>query len=256
MGGNRESEIGNRENGGRFVWKSQELVEKYLSGIRAAIPLAGEQMEMMLRMIDAGAGRVERILDLGCGGGTLAAALLARYPQAQATLVDFSEPMIEEARKSLAPYGDACRFVLADLADAGWQTAIADRAPFDAVVSGYAIHHVTDERKHQLYAEIFGLLRPGGMFVNVEHVKSATDWLQNLCDEMIIDSIYAYHTAQGGKLTREQVGDDFVRRPDKESNILAMVEDQCAWLREIGFADVDCYLKVYELAVFGGRRPA
>ncbi len=43
-------------------------------------------------------------------------------------------------------------------------------------------------------------------------------------------------------------------RPDKSANILAPIEQQCAWLRDIGFTDVDCYLKVFELAVFGGRR--
>jgi hypothetical protein len=45
-----------------------------------------------------------------------------------------------------------------------------------------------------------------------------------------------------------------VHRPDKEENILAPVEAQCDWLRELGFIDVDCYLKLFELAVFGGRR--
>ena len=39
------------------------------------------------------------------------------------------------------------------------------------------------------------------------------------------------------------------------ANILAPVEVQCQWLREIGFTDVDCYLKMFEVAVFGGRRP-
>ena len=38
-------------------------------------------------------------------------------------------------------------------------------------------------------------------------------------------------------------------------NILAPVGDQCDWLREIGFEDVDCYFKIFELAVFGGRKP-
>lgn len=237
------------------VWKSPELTEKYLSGIRAAIPFAADQIEMMIRMIDAGVERVERLLDLGCGGGTLAAALLERYPQAQATLVDFSEPMMTEARKNLAPYGGACRFVVADLADPAWQDTIEDRAPFDAVVSGYAIHHLRDERKRALYAEIFELLDPGGVFINIEHVQSATEWLQTLCDETLVDSLYAHHQSEGGVMTREQVGDEYVRRPDKESNILAMVEDQCDWLRDIGFADVDCYFKWFELAVFGGRRP-
>ena len=55
--------------------------------------------------------------------------------------------------------------------------------------------------------------------------------------------------------SRDEVARHYYDRPDKSANILAPVERQCTWLREIGFTDVDCYLKVFELAVFGGRRP-
>ena len=37
-----------------------------------------------------------------------------------------------------------------------------------------------------------------------------------------------------------------------KSNILATVEKQCDWLLEIGFQEVDCYMKIFELALFGG----
>ena len=46
-----------------------------------------------------------------------------------------------------------------------------------------------------------------------------------------------------------------MNRPDKDANILLPVEVQCDWLREIGYEEVDCYFRVYELAVFGGRHP-
>lgn len=39
------------------------------------------------------------------------------------------------------------------------------------------------------------------------------------------------------------------------SNKLAPVDTQLAWLREVGFVDVDCYWKWLELALMGGVRP-
>lgn len=42
---------------------------------------------------------------------------------------------------------------------------------------------------------------------------------------------------------------------DDPSNLLAPVEDQLAWLRSAGLADVDCHWKWRELALLAGRRP-
>jgi tRNA (cmo5U34)-methyltransferase len=165
--------------------------------------------------------------------------------------------MMRAARERLGSRVPAPHFVVADLAAPEWTHAVAGRAPFDVVVSGYAIHHLSDRRKRELYGEIFGLLVPGGMFVNVEHVASRSPWIEGISDTLMIDSLYAFHhQQQGSDKTRAQVADEFVHRPDKAANILAPVETQCEWLRDCGFVDVDCYFKAFELAVFGGRRPS
>jgi len=117
------------------VWKSQSLAATCLEGVRAAIPLALEQIDVMLRLI-AGCGRpVRRVLDLGCGDGVLASAIVERVPGAEVVLADFSEPMLEAARKRFSA--------------AGW-------SPYDAIVSGYSIHHQPDDRKRA----VFGGRRP------------------------------------------------------------------------------------------------
>jgi hypothetical protein len=67
--------------------------------------------------------------------------------------------------------------------------------------------------------------------------------------------MYAYDQATGGGRTREQVASDYVYRPDKAANILAPLETQLGWLREIGYQDVDCLFKIYELTLFIGRKP-
>jgi SAM-dependent methyltransferase len=238
------------------VWKSDALVANFLSGVRGGIPHAADQLAIMLRIAAAGERPVRRFLDLGSGDGTLAAAILSRFPDAEATLVDFSEPMMEAARTRLDGADAPHRFVLADFGQSGWTDAVRGLAPFDLVVSGFAIHHQPDEGKRRVYQEVYDLLAPGAFFINVEHVKPASPWLEWVADELMIDSIHAFHERTGTGKNRDQVARDHVYRPDKAANILAPVEDQCDWLREIGYRDVDCYFKVLELAVLGGRKPA
>ena len=238
------------------VWKSASLSAKYLKGIRGAIPLAGEQIDILVRLIGAARGdAVSSFLDLGCGGGILGAAILRRWPQARGLFLDFSEAMLQAAREELAPYGEQVTFLDADYSDPAWvNTASEGGGPFDAVVSGFSIHHQADERKRQLYGEIYDLLSPAGVFLNLEHVASPTRWIETVFEDYMVDALHAMHGRDGSGRSREEVADEYYRRPDKKANILAPLDLQCDWLRTIGFEDVDCYFKAFELALFGGRR--
>ncbi|HMR63885.1 MAG TPA: class I SAM-dependent methyltransferase [Anaerolineae bacterium] len=237
------------------VWQSASIAAKYLQGTRAAVPLAAEQIDVMLRVLAHSGKRIHRLLDLGCGDGILTQAVLDQYSQAEATLLDFSEPMIEAARERL---GEQVRhrFIVADYAEPAWLTTVADRAPFDAIVSGYSIHHQPDARKQALYAELFDLLSPGGFFINIEHVGSPTPWVESLWDHAFIDSLYERGFRRDEFPTREALLEAHLSSDERAANLTTLVETQCVWLRQIGFTDVDCYFKIFELAVFGGRRPA
>lgn len=237
------------------IWKADSLAKNYLKGVRGGIPQAARQIEVMIRLVDACGRPVEKFLDLGCGGGVLGAAMLERYGAAQATLLDFSEPMLEEAKRQLSRCGEQVRFARADFSDPSWLAAIADRAPFDAIVSAYAIHHQPDERKRILYKEIFGLLEPGGIFVNLEHVSSASAWGEEIWDSAMVASLAEYNGRTKTGKSADEVAEEYRNREDKDANILAPVGDQCGWLEQIGFECVDCYFKYFELAVFAGRRP-
>lgn len=160
-----------------------------------------------------------RVLDLGCGDGRLLA-----LTGAGGVALDFSPAMLDAARARFAGRDDVV-VVEHDLDD-----ALPALGTFDAVVSSFAIHHVSDERKRSLYGEVFGLLAPGGLFCNLEHVASPTPSLH----ADFLDAIGA---------------------EEDPSNQLLDVSTQLDWLSEIGFVDVDCFWKWRELALLAGRRP-
>ena len=170
---------------------------------------------------------VRRILDLGAGDGRLLALLRLDRPDARGVATDLSPTMLDAARARFA--GDPLVQVVEHDLDAPL-SVLGGAGAFDAVVSCFAIHHCSHARKRALYAEVFALLAPGGVFYNLEHVASPTPELHE-----------AFFAALGMTLADED-----------ESNQLLDVETQVGWLREIGFAQVDCFWKWRELALFGG----
>ena len=133
------------------VWQQAEISKSFLEGVRGAIPLAAQQMEIMLKIIEAACPKVESFLDLGCGDGVLGRAILAKYPDASGIFLDFSEPMLEAA-KSKVENQDKVEFIWEDFGEKDWVISVQNQGGFDVIVSGFAIHHQTDERKKDSYA--------------------------------------------------------------------------------------------------------
>jgi tRNA (cmo5U34)-methyltransferase len=148
-------------------------------------------------------------------------------PHMQAVALDISPAMLKMARDYFA---DDYRV---KLVEHDLSYPLPELGLFDAVVSSFAIHHLTHKRKRSLYSEVFGILNPAGIFCNLEHVASPTAGLRE-----------RFLTAIGAKLSK------FVKE-DKSNKLLAMGTQLC-WLREIGFIDVDCYWKWLELALLVG----
>lgn len=204
------------------LWTSADHALGYL-GRADSIPHRTEGEAALLEFIPP---NTRRILDLGTGDGRLLALAKLSHPQAEALAVDFSPTMIKAVRDRFAGDGSVT-VVLHNLDE-----PLPSIGKFDAVISSFAIHHLIHERKRELYAEIFGVLVPGGVFCNLEHVASPTP----------------------------RIHEQFLQRlgvtPETEdpSNKLLDVETQLGWLREIGFADVDCHWKWRELALLAGNR--
>jgi SAM-dependent methyltransferase len=171
--------------------------------------------------------RISRFLDLGSGDGRLAALIKTVHPRAQAVALDFSPLMLQRLR------GRFANDPLVTILDHSLDDPLPALGPFDAVVSSFAIHHVSHDRKRALYREVCALLSPGGVFCNLEHVASPSP------------SLHVRFLSELG------IG------PEDEdvSNQLLDVETQLTWMREIGFEDVDCSWKWMEMALLIGTNP-
>ena len=208
----------------RNQWSSRDHALAYLA--RAdRVPHRTEGEAVLLDLVPSEA---RRILDLGTGDGRLLALLKIDRPGLRGVALDFSPTMLEAVQARFA--GDPTVEVVAHDLD----RPLPDLGRFDAVVSSFAIHHLPHPRKRAIYAEIFGLLAPGGVFCNLEHVASPTPKLHQRF-------LRALDIAPG---------------EEDPSNLLLDLETQLGWLREIGYEDVDCFWKWLELALLAGSKPA
>lgn len=203
----------------------------------------GAALSLLPRPSVCGDTRPIRILDLGAGTGLLSALALEAIPLAQVTLVDLASQMLEQARARLAGLGGRVTIMVADYLDEGLEDRLA--GPFHAVMSALSIHHLEDPDKRRLFAKVRGLLAEGGVFVNADHVLGATPAVQE-CHELW----WLRQVTQAGVTPAQMVQVNQRKAYDR----LAPLEDQLAWLREAGFADVDCHYKNRGFAVFAGRR--
>lgn len=183
-------------------------------------------------------GSSPRILDLGAGTGLFSSFVLQKYSDAQLTLVDLSDKMLEGARVRFKPI-DSVQYITADY------TSYESTEPYDAVISSLSIHHLTHEDKQRLFHTIHRLLRPGGVFVNADQVQGHTS---------VSDAYYRMRWLEAieqAGLSQEDITAAIERR---KVDINASVPDQIAWLEQAGFHDVDCMYKYFDFGVFFGRK--
>jgi SAM-dependent methyltransferase len=208
------------EDSGR--WSPDEgKVGEYLTRVgRLEARRVGE-----VELVEALPEELDRVLDLGCGDGRLTALVLEARPElVEAVGLDVSPPMLGRAgerfsgdqRVTITEHDLRCRLPAIGL--------------FDLIMSGFAIHHMSDERKRTLFEEIVAHLRPGGVFANLEVVQCATPELHQEFNRRI------------------------GRRGGDPEDVLVSVETQLEWMRAAGLGQVDCNWRWRGFALLVGQR--
>lgn len=158
----------------------------------------------------------ERVLDVGCGTGTIASMAKQRVGDSGRVCgIDPSLPMITRARRKAARKGMVIEF----------QPAVIERLPFpnqtfDVVLSTFMMHQIPDDVKRQGLAEITRVLKPGGRL-------------------LVVDT------------KRPEEHHDGPAHPVHTGTWHSGVQDQPALMREAGFSDIEAA----ELDVGDARLP-
>jgi SAM-dependent methyltransferase len=129
-----------------------ELFEVFLSELTSRVPPDG------------------CVVEVGIGPGFLAEHLLRAMPEIRYCGVDFSDPMLANARQRLMPYSARVAYVQADLVKDRWWTDIP--VPVNAIVSTWALHDLgSQENVEVVYASCARVLQGGGMLLNGDFIK-------------------------------------------------------------------------------------
>jgi tRNA (cmo5U34)-methyltransferase len=176
-----------------------------------------------------------RVLDLGAGTGLLARFVAQAFPAAHLTLLDGAGAMLAQARERL---GERASYVVGDFVDP------LPEGPWDAIVSALAIHHLDDPGKRDLFARVRAALAPGGVFVNAEQVAGESAWL---------DAVYAERHERAARALGATEAEWAAAAQRMSHDLCTTVEDQIAWLRSAGFADVGCLWRDGRFAVLVAR---
>lgn len=249
------------------VMRFATMAETYDKMCQLLVPCYDWMQDEMLTVAcaDWGTGDAVTVVDLGAGSGILLEKFLMAFPSSRGYWVDSSPDFLAVAQQRLDRFGPRVEYVLRSLED-GWEACVPSGA--DAVVSMSAIHHLTSPDKQALYQRVFHLLKPGGKFINLDEMRTASQdaYLQSM-------RFWVRHVeGRRAQLTAEQVphyekwrahfdrwrtrnicgiGEPKAKGDDLQDDFV----EQLTWLRDAGYACVDLYFKYHLWSAIGGSKP-
>lgn len=197
--------------------------------------------DMMLEDLASFVGESSRVLDLGAGTGRLTQMVLTRFPNCEVVAADYSETMRTAATDPLGAFGQRSSLVALDFFTENWPNELGS---FDAVVSAFAIHHGESNAAYRsLYERIHGVLRPGGLFINLDHVAGA-DRASSIANA----SAWRDYLDCDGEIE----SDKFILGSYMEDSPISIAEHS-QLLQQAGFVDVEVPWRKMIFALYRGK---
>jgi len=192
------------------------------------------------------------VVDIGLGTGLTTQAIIEKNPRCRVSGVDNERAMMEQASVNLGIeiekgsvqvyYSDALDYLRS-----------LPNESVDVVASSYTIHNCPRDYRAQLEADIFRVLKPGGMFINND--KYAAEDRQEYVRE-ITEQIIRYDVLK-------DKGRDDLRRIWIEHEIEDGLPERIMWidesleqLKNVGFVRIEVVRRIGQYAIVAAYKRA
>ncbi|MCB2184637.1 MAG: class I SAM-dependent methyltransferase [Desulfobulbaceae bacterium] len=213
--------------------------EDYDLARRQLIPCFDDFYGTALQLITFEREAAIRVLDLGAGTGLFSSLVAKRYPNAEFTLYDLSDRMLDGARKRFAQSDVNVAFAVKD-----YSTEII-AGEFDLIISALSIHHLTDRAKESLFQKLFACFNKNGLFINADQVLGETPAIENV-----------YRSSWLKQVREKGVSEASLSAALKrmEEDKMSTLSRQLDWLRKAHFSEVNCWYQNYSFVVYSGQK--
>ena len=213
-----------------------ESVEYYDEWVKIALPCYDEIFSIAKELIPFATDARIEVLDLGAGTGLFSMHVLQKYPNAAFVLYDVAPKMLDIARERFRKSPSQFQYIVDDY------RYFQSSKRFDIVVSSLSIHHLTDSEKKALFKRAYTALSNKGVFINIDQIRGPTPSLQELYWTKWLEKVREKGAAE------EKISESIQRRRTYDKD--ALLTEQLQWLKDAGFANVDCIYKNYFIGVF------
>jgi len=212
-------------------------VDEYESLMERLVPRYHKQHLIINEILPETNNADIRVLDLGCGNGTLSELILKRYPQAAVVGLDLTPKMLKAYEKKLADYKDRYDLILGDYRF----EPIGNN--YDIILAGLTLHHLTWGERRDFYKMIYTVLNPHGSFIS---------------SDIIIDEDWATREKQYAvwKEFMESNGEDaeFWYSKHMEKDFPITLSDHFNWLSDAGFKNITCHWRHNNFAITSAEK--
>lgn len=201
------------------------------------VPNHGEMLDTLINSIPFPSDKPIKVVELGCGTGIATGNIVRKFPNAYLKCIDISQDMLNLAKKKLTTLQNI-KFELADY------TKYSITGKYDVVVSFLSLMYLAnDEMRKSVFKKVYDMLVPEGFFIRGEVNVSKNKHYQEVCVEKWIEHM------------QKSYSDEFIKTEviEKAKNHAkeSVLTDEIQYLKDIGFRQIDIFLKYYNFSVYG-----